>query len=167
MQTWTVDESGHGARERDRSQDALLVAEERAGSAQLGLTGRAAEGTTVRPWRGTRSCEQADAAWSRHKAVIHSACEYVRRKVNINGMESFWSLFKRGYIGTFHRMSRVETAPLHRQVQGPAQRTWVGHHRPDGVDGAWWRREAPPLPRPHRASVRPQRNGHLNSDYQC
>ena len=35
----------------------------------------------------------------------HSAREYVRGEVHTNGMESFWSMLKRGYVGTFHRMS--------------------------------------------------------------
>ena len=39
--------------------------------------------------------------------------EYVKGKASINGMESFWSMLKRGYVGTFHRMSREH---LHRYV---------------------------------------------------
>ena len=37
--------------------------------------------------------------------VCHSVGEYVRGKAHTNGIESFWSLLKRGYIGTFHHMS--------------------------------------------------------------
>ena len=40
-----------------------------------------------------------------HEAVNHSIGEYVREQVHINGMESFWSMFKRGYHGTYHKMS--------------------------------------------------------------
>ena len=41
-----------------------------------------------------------------HETVNHSAGEYVRDKViHTNGMESFWSLLKRGYHGTFHHLS--------------------------------------------------------------
>ena len=40
-----------------------------------------------------------------HEAVNHSSGEYVRDDVSTNGMESFWSVFKRGYVGTFHYMS--------------------------------------------------------------
>ena len=41
----------------------------------------------------------------RHEAVNHSAGEYVRDMAHTNGVESFWSMLKRGYMGTYHRMS--------------------------------------------------------------
>ena len=40
-----------------------------------------------------------------HESVNHSAGEYVRGQAHVNGMESFWSLLRRGYYGTFHKMS--------------------------------------------------------------
>ena len=40
-----------------------------------------------------------------HEAVCHSVGEYVRDQVHTNGMESFWSMLKRGYHGTYHHMS--------------------------------------------------------------
>lgn len=40
-----------------------------------------------------------------HEAVRHSAKEYVDGEVHTNGIESFWALLKRGYIGTYHKMS--------------------------------------------------------------
>jgi len=40
-----------------------------------------------------------------HATVKHSAKEYVDGQAHINGMESFWSLLKRGYYGTYHHMS--------------------------------------------------------------
>ena len=35
----------------------------------------------------------------------HSVGEYVREQVHTNGVESFWSMLKRGYHGTYHKMS--------------------------------------------------------------
>lgn len=40
-----------------------------------------------------------------HESVNHSIGEYVRNQAHTNGVESFWSLLKRGYIGTFHNFS--------------------------------------------------------------
>ena len=49
----------------------------------------------------------------RHESVKHSVSEYVRDQVHTNGIESFWSLLKRGYVGTFHHFSSKH---LHRYV---------------------------------------------------
>lgn len=40
-----------------------------------------------------------------HESVTHSAGEYVNGMAHVNGMESFWSMLKRGYHGTYHHMS--------------------------------------------------------------
>ena len=40
-----------------------------------------------------------------HASVRHSVREYVKGQVHTNGIESFWALLKRGYYGTYHRMS--------------------------------------------------------------
>ena len=40
-----------------------------------------------------------------HESVNHSAGEYVRQHAHVNGMESFSSMLKRGYQGTYHKMS--------------------------------------------------------------
>jgi transposase-like protein len=41
-----------------------------------------------------------------HQAVKHSAGEYVRGNVHTNNIESFWSLLKRGVVGTYHNVSK-------------------------------------------------------------
>ena len=40
-----------------------------------------------------------------HQTVKHSVGEYVDGMAHTNGIESFWSMLKRGYHGTYHRMS--------------------------------------------------------------
>ena len=40
-----------------------------------------------------------------HESVAHSAKEYVRDMAHTNGMESFWSMLKRGHNGTYHHFS--------------------------------------------------------------
>ena len=40
-----------------------------------------------------------------HEAVKHSVKEYVREMAHVNGMESHWSMMKRGYHGTYHHWS--------------------------------------------------------------
>ena len=41
----------------------------------------------------------------RHESVRHTVGEYVRGQAHTNGIESFWSMLKRGYYGTYHKMS--------------------------------------------------------------
>ena len=48
-----------------------------------------------------------------HETVRHSVKEYVNGKAHTNGIESFWAMLKRGYVGTYHRMSPKH---LHRYV---------------------------------------------------
>ena len=40
-----------------------------------------------------------------HAKVMHSVGEYVRGPVSTNGIENYWSLLKRTYIGTYHYWS--------------------------------------------------------------
>ena len=40
-----------------------------------------------------------------HETVKHSVGEYVNGMAHTNGVESFWSMLKRGYHGTYHHMS--------------------------------------------------------------
>ena len=60
-----------------------------------------------------------------HRAVKHSVGEYVNGMIHTNGVESFWSMVKRGYVGTFHHYSPKH---LHRYVN-----EFSGRHniRPD------------------------------------
>ncbi len=40
-----------------------------------------------------------------HKVVCHSAKEYVKGMVHTNGIESVWTVLKRGYNGIYHNWS--------------------------------------------------------------
>ena len=42
-----------------------------------------------------------------HETVQHSVGEFVKNMAHTNGMESFWALLKRGYIGIYHWMSNM------------------------------------------------------------
>ena len=48
-----------------------------------------------------------------HETVKHSVKEFVHGKAHTNGVESFWAMLKRGYVGTYHQMS---AGHLHRYV---------------------------------------------------
>ena len=48
-----------------------------------------------------------------HEAVRHTVGEYVNGMAHTNGIESFWAMLKRGYIGTFHQISPEH---LHRYI---------------------------------------------------
>ncbi len=55
-------------------------------------------------WRGYADLE---SSFDTHETVNHGSKEYVRDGViHTNSIESFWALFKRGYIGVYHHMSR-------------------------------------------------------------
>lgn len=47
-----------------------------------------------------------------HKTVNHAKKEYVRGNVHTGNIDSFWSLIKRGVMGTFHQVSK-EYLPLY------------------------------------------------------
>src|SRR4051794_29510301 len=41
-----------------------------------------------------------------HETADHRARKYVIGAVHTNTIEGFWSIFKRGVVGTFHKVSR-------------------------------------------------------------
>lgn len=49
----------------------------------------------------------------KHEIVIHTNKEWVRANCHTQGIDGFWSLLKRGLIGSFHQVS---TKHLHRYM---------------------------------------------------
>ena len=76
---------------------------------------------------GSRVYDPLTAMGFRHARVIHSIGEYVRGSVSTNGVENYWSLLKRAYIGTFHYMSDDH---LHRYID---EHTFRYNRRSDHV----------------------------------
>ena len=48
-----------------------------------------------------------------HLAVGHKVGDWVREQAHTNGLESFWSMMKRGYMGVYHHISPKH---LHRYI---------------------------------------------------
>ncbi|MBC5825187.1 MAG: IS1595 family transposase [Candidatus Eremiobacteraeota bacterium] len=67
-----------------------------------------------------------------HERIRHAQGEYVRGSVHSNGAESFWALFKRGYIGIYHFMSAKH---LQRYVDEFAYRFNTNEREFQGVFG--------------------------------
>ncbi len=61
-----------------------------------------------------------------HQKVKHSVNEWVNGDVHTNGIESFWSLLKRGYYGTYHKLSSLH---LDRYIT-----EFVGRHNRRGMN---------------------------------
>jgi hypothetical protein len=52
-----------------------------------------------------RAYDTLHREFPQHAIVRHSAKEYVVGAVHTNTIEGFWSIFKRGVVGTFHKVS--------------------------------------------------------------
>ena len=66
------------------------------------------------------------SGFKNHESVCHSVGEFVKGMAHTNGLESFWALMKRGYHGTYHKMSPKH---LNRYVQ-----EFAGRHNIRGLD---------------------------------
>ena len=55
--------------------------------------------------REHHTIKHGEGEYVRYEVHISNVGEYIEHQVSTNGMESFWSLFKRGYIGVYHKMS--------------------------------------------------------------
>ena len=64
-----------------------------------------------------------------HFPVNHSIGEYVNGMAHTNGIESFWATLKRGYMGTYHRMSRKHLGRYVAEFEGRHNQREAGTHR--------------------------------------
>ncbi len=80
---------------------------------------------STRTRRSTRTIPPP-ASLDNHESVRHSQLEYVRGSVHTNGVESFWSMMKRAYMGTFHRLSERHL-PIRRRVRRTPQYAGTGN----------------------------------------
>ena len=80
-----------------------------------------------------------------HVAVAHSREEYVRGEVHTNGIESHFSMFKRGIIGTVPSHQPEAHREIRSRVRGPPQQPASGHGGADGADGRGHGRQAASL----------------------
>ena len=99
-----------GVRDRATGRVRATVVPDTTGATLRGFVqSHAAEGATVYT---DEACAYEGLA--NRERVKHSAGEYVNGQAHTNGIESFWSMFKRAYIGTFHKLSPKH---LNRYVQ--------------------------------------------------
>ncbi len=92
-----------GARDRETNKVDAEVSHVIDGPALKGFVGRHAEkGATVYT---DEAAAYKGLSGVHHKAVKHGVGKYAQGQAHTNGIESFWSLLKRGYYGTYHKMS--------------------------------------------------------------
>ena len=80
-----------------------------------------------------------------HQAVNHSVGEYVRDGAHTNGIESFWSMLKRGYVGVFHQLSAKHLNRLCGRVCRSPQYPPPGYPGHAAEHSRWHRRKEAPL----------------------
>lgn len=97
-----------GMRERGGRTIAMPVCDTEQGTLQSAIYARCEPGSILNTDEAAAYGDM-DGLFFRHHAVNHSAGEFVRGDVTVNGMESVWAVLKRGIHGTFHHISARHT----------------------------------------------------------
>ncbi len=127
-----------GAKERDGKVRASVIAKTDTASLEGFVRDNVEPGANV--FTDEHSGYRRLSASFGHQAVRHGVGEYVNGMVHTNGIESFWAMLKRGYKGTYHKMSAkhlsryvIEFAGRHnvRDLDTLAQMTMLAK----GLDG--------------------------------
>ncbi len=116
-----------GMRDRPTGRVTARVIEAADGQTMRGFVREHARQGSVLYSDGHRAYRPLEGEY-RHSAVQHAAGIYVVESIHTNGIESSWSMLKRGYVGTYHRMSPKH---LDRYV-----REFVGRHNQRPLDTA-------------------------------
>lgn len=112
-----------GAKDRNSNQVAAKVVRHTDKPTLQGFVLRHAEQGAVIYTDEARAYEGLPFA---HKAVTHSVGQFVNGMAHTNGIESFWSMLKRGYYGVYHKIS-----PKH---LGRYTAEFAGRHNARGLD---------------------------------
>lgn len=92
-----------GAKKRDGKIKAEVIEKTDTKTLESFVTANVEVGSTV--FTDEHSGYKGLSALFQHEAVKHGAGEYVKGMAHTNGIESFWAMLKRGYKGTYHKMS--------------------------------------------------------------
>ena len=118
-----------GAKDRETNRvDAAVVERTDAETLQGFVADQAAPGATVM----TDEALAYKGMPFDHEAVNHSVGEYVRGMAHTQGIESFWSMLKRGHKDIYHKISPKHLQRYVDEFAGRHQRPGRRYHRPDG-----------------------------------
>jgi transposase-like protein len=92
-----------GAKERDGKVRARVISRTNTASLDSFVRENVEPGATV--FTDEHSGYRHLSTSYQHMSVRHGVGEYVNGMAHTNGIESFWAMLKRGYKGTYHKMS--------------------------------------------------------------
>jgi transposase-like protein len=98
-----------GMRERGGRTRAMPVASLDANTLQGLIHKHVALGSAIHSDEST-AYSGLDGLFFHHATVNHSAGEYARGNVTVNGVESVWAVLKRGIIGVYHHVTKKHLA---------------------------------------------------------